>query len=256
MKQHFAKKDDLKKGTMKNFTVGETEVLLVHSEEGKFYAIGPECTHYGAPLEKGVINGERIVCPWHHACFNCRTGKMLEPPALDNLNKYEVYIEDGEISIDIPQGKETKEEKIEVNEIKSNPAFVIIGSGAAGNMAARTLREEGFKGRVIMISDDKHSTYDRPSLSKSFLSGDVESEDLPLQGKSFFDDRSIELLLDTQVVSLDTLTKSITLDDGKNIAYDKLLIATGGKPVVPFIPGSELENVFTLRNYSDSKKIV
>jgi apoptosis-inducing factor 3 len=256
MKQHLAKKDDLKKGTMKNFSAGETEVLLVHTKDGKFYAIEPKCNHYGAPLQNGVLNGERIVCPWHHACFNCKSGKVLEPPALDNLKKYELSMENGNISVVIPEEEKSKTEKFKVEDVKTHPIFVIIGSGAAGNMAARTLRVEGFKGRVIIISEDKHSTYDRPSLSKTFLSGNIDSEDLQLQEKSFFDNRSIELLLDTSVASLDTLTRSIILDSGKSISYDKLLIATGGKPVIPFIPGSELKNIFTLRTYTDSEKII
>ncbi len=165
-------------------------------------------------------------------------------------------MENGEISIDIPDREDTKAKKIDADEVKSSPVFVIIGAGAAGNMAARTLREEGFKGRIIMISGDESPTYDRPSLSKTFLSGNTEREELPLQGENFFDDKSIELMLNTKVVSLDTLTRSVTLDDGKNIGYDKLLIATGGKPIMPFIPGSELKNVITLRTLSDSKRII
>jgi NADPH-dependent 2,4-dienoyl-CoA reductase/sulfur reductase-like enzyme/nitrite reductase/ring-hydroxylating ferredoxin subunit len=256
MKRFLAKKNELKKGTMKNFSVGDTEVLLVRTEEGSFYATGPECTHYGAPLQKGILKGERIVCPWHHACFNCTTGEVLEPPALDDLNRYELSIENDEIMIEFPEEKKTKPEKINADEIKSHPTFVIIGSGAAGTIAARTLREEGFKGRVVVITGEKTPGYDRPLLSKKFLSGNIGSEELQLQKENFFDEYSIELMLDTSVVSLDAITKSITLVNGKNIVYDKLLISSGSRPVIPFIPGTELKNIFTLRNYRDSEHII
>src|SRR5687767_2303450 len=97
-----AKLSELKDGEMKEVAAGETKILLARVG-GKCYAVGAHCTHYGAPLVEGVLSGERIVCPWHHACFNVTTGNLEEPPAFDALPRFDVKIEGEQIFILLPE---------------------------------------------------------------------------------------------------------------------------------------------------------
>ncbi|MGB3512415.1 MAG: Rieske 2Fe-2S domain-containing protein [Microcoleaceae cyanobacterium] len=86
-----AKINDFKDGEMQQVSIGKTNIVLAKID-GQFKAFGGHCTHYGAPLAKGIISGDRIVYPWHNACYNTKTGKLQEPPGLDNLPEYEVTI--------------------------------------------------------------------------------------------------------------------------------------------------------------------
>lgn len=88
----IAKPGDLKDGEMRQVSAGGTDILLVRVG-GKYHAVGAHCTHYGALLAEGALCGERVVCPWHHACFNVATGDLEEPPALDALPRSEVRVE-------------------------------------------------------------------------------------------------------------------------------------------------------------------
>jgi nitrite reductase/ring-hydroxylating ferredoxin subunit len=144
---------DLKDGEMKAFDVGETKVLLARAN-GNFHAVGATCPHYGAPLAEGALCGERIICPWHHASFDVATGDLLEPPAFDALPRYEVRIEGERVIVTLPD--EPVDRRVPPmtgrGKRRDDRAFVILGGGAAGYMAAQTLREEGFQGRVLMIT--------------------------------------------------------------------------------------------------------
>src|SRR5688500_11747343 len=93
--------DDLGEGQMRAVKAGETEVLLVRIG-GELHALGAHCTHYGAPLADGVLSGTRIVCPWHHACFDAASGDLLEPPALDALPHFDVRVEGGRVLVAVP----------------------------------------------------------------------------------------------------------------------------------------------------------
>src|SRR6476469_7555273 len=95
------KLSEINDGEMKEVQAGTTPVLLARVD-GQCYALAAHCTHYGAPLAEGYLSGDRIVCPWHHACFNARNGNLEEPPALDSLAAYPIRIEDDEIFVDLP----------------------------------------------------------------------------------------------------------------------------------------------------------
>ena len=100
-----AKKDDLQNGQMKQIAVGDSQLLLSKVND-KFYATGAFCTHYGAPLEKGILCGERIVCPWHNACFNAIAGEQEEPPGLDSLSSFPTKVEGDNVLVrDLPKNK-------------------------------------------------------------------------------------------------------------------------------------------------------
>ncbi len=225
-----AKTTDLTDGQMKPITIDDTKILLVRLN-GTFYAVGSICPHYGAPLEKGVLCGDRLVCPWHKACFNVTNGALLEPPALDDLPQFNVRISSNDVFISIPEGKpdHCTPVMVEADPQVNSRTFVILGAGAAGCSAAQTLRQVGFQGRIVMIGLEDRVPYDRPSLSKQYLAGKKQADAMPLRSPEFFEQHGIERL-NRQVVTVDATTKSISFADGSSMQYDTLLLATGGQP--------------------------
>ena len=133
--------------------------------------------------------------------------------------------------------------------------FVIIGAGHAGGQAAATLRTKGFAGRIVIVGDEEYLPYERPPLSKAVLSGDLEVMRTFLKRETWYDDKNVELRLQTLVTKIDTANKSLTLSDGETLAYDKLLIATGTRVRKLDLPGAELDNIFYLRAISDTLAI-
>ena len=93
---------DLGDGEMKEVSAGETKILLARVGDD-FHAVSPTCPHYGAPLVEGTLCGTRVMCPWHHACFNVTNGDMEEPPALDSLMHYDLRVRDGRIFASLPE---------------------------------------------------------------------------------------------------------------------------------------------------------
>src|SRR5581483_4752636 len=137
---------DLVEGGLLTGRVGDDEVLLVR-RAGTVSAIAAHCTHYHGPLADGLIVGDTIRCPWHHACFSLRTGDALAAPALSPLDCYVVSESEGRIVVggkkDRPAAKPAGSGRI-----------VIVGGGAAGFAAAEMLRRRGFRGDVTMLSND------------------------------------------------------------------------------------------------------
>ncbi|RJP81044.1 MAG: pyridine nucleotide-disulfide oxidoreductase [Candidatus Zixiibacteriota bacterium] len=249
--------DDLSDGEMKIFSQDGVEVLLVRID-GRYHALGPHCTHYGAPLDQGVLHGERIVCPWHAAQFSAVTGGLVEPPGLNVLPRYEVEIRGGEVIVKVP-------ERIQAGVIPSlgrpdyqqdDRTFAILGAGAAGYSAAQAMREAGYQGRIVLVTREEHAPYDRPTLSKSYLAGDMEPEGLPLRQDSFYADYGIELMLGREAVGVSPAHKEILFAAGQPLAFDKLLIATGGLPRTLNLPGAALDHLFVLRSRVDSDNII
>ena len=242
---------------MKEFSIGETRVLLARVD-GRFHAVSAVCTHYGGPLAEGVLCGTRVMCPWHHAVFNVVNGDMVEPPALDALTCYDVRVEGERVLVGVPEDNETRRmpEMVQRDTAVDSRQFVIIGAGAAGYAAAQTLREEGFRGNVVMITREDRAPYDRPNLSKDYLHGHAEPEWMPLRPDEFFKDHDIQLVLNKEVTSVDARSKTITFDTDETMEYDALLVATGGAPVRLNIPGSDLKNVCLLRSFADADSII
>ena len=109
--KEIAKKNDLKNGEMKSFKIDDKEVLLCRIKD-EFFAVGAYCTHYGAPLEEGILKGDTIICPWHHSWFNAKSGKLMEPPAMDSLPKYEIKTEGDSETIDLTGKIERRRHKL------------------------------------------------------------------------------------------------------------------------------------------------
>lgn len=252
-----AKIHDLKDGEMQQVSVGKTNIVLAKID-GQFKAFGGNCTHYGAPLAQGIISGDRIVCPWHNACFSTKTGELQEPPGLDNLPQYEVSIHAEDVMVSIPE--ESTPFECTPPMTKHDPqvdsrVFVIIGTGVAGLNAAEIMRKSGFQGRLVMISASDKLPYDRTMLSKSYLQGEKSENALPLRSEEFYKNQDIEMIANTKITRVDTKNKTIPLPGG-TMKYDALLLATGCQAMKLDVPGADLENVFTLRDYQDSENII
>ena len=129
--------------------------------------------------------------------------------------------------------------------------MVIIGCGQAGGQAAASLRQEKYDGPITMIGQEPYIPYQRPPLSKQYLSGEQEKEKLSLRQESFYSEKEINLKLETSVLSLDPHKKELQLENDETVTYDKLLIATGGRPRKLEVDGHTLKGIHYLRNIDD-----
>lgn len=248
---------DLQNGQMKQIEVENSQILLSKIAD-QYYATTAFCTHYGAPLAKGVLCGERIVCPWHNACFNAIAGQQEEPPGLDSLTHFPVRVEGEQVLVKLPSEvpqQRTLEMAGEAPEVESR-TFVVLGAGAAGTAAVERLRQEGFQGKVVLVSAEEKLPYDRTKLSKNYLQGQAESASLSLRSCEFYDCYSIELRFGQAVTEVDALTKTITFADDSQLKFDSLLLATGGSARTLDVSGSELTNIFTIRQPEDVDSIL
>ncbi|QJD81247.1 FAD-dependent oxidoreductase [Spirosoma rhododendri] len=251
--------DDLKDGELKDVRVGDTDVLLARVD-GQYYALHPKCTHYQAPLSKGLLNGNRLVCPWHNACFDVRSGHRLEAPALNGLPTHEVRIEGDQVMVRLTTDKESLENPMSTPDPANNTTCVIVGSGGAGAFAAEAMREGGFTGNILMLTSSSQAPYDRPNCSKDYLQGKAPDEWMPLRTPDFYADYGIEIRTGQQVTRLDPQKKEIELSAGEGqpterITYDKALICSGGKPNKLPVPGADLNGVHVLRSLHDSQQL-
>lgn len=213
--------------------VGEEDVLLVQAGS-EIFAIEPACSHYHGPLAEGLVVDDTIRCPWHHACFSLRTGEATRPPALNALAVWDVA-RDGD-RIVVQRKREAPKPSTAHRSAPTPEKFVIVGGGAAGFAAAKTLRREGFSGAITMLSNDGAMPVDRPNLSKDYLAGNAPEDWLPLRGEDYYQDAGIDLRLNTNVSAFDPKARSVTLGNGDKLPFDRLLLATGAEPVKLQIP--------------------
>jgi NADPH-dependent 2,4-dienoyl-CoA reductase/sulfur reductase-like enzyme/nitrite reductase/ring-hydroxylating ferredoxin subunit len=252
-------------GMLLGHALGEPVLLVRRGQEA--FAIGAVCTHYGAPLADGLLVGDTIRCPWHHAGFSLRTGEALRAPALDPVACWRVeQVRDVARQFtptDAPVGAVFVREKFEpalLPPATPGPnmpnSVVIVGGGAAGNAAAELLRREGYSGRLTLLSAVDAVPCDRPNLSKGFLAGTAPGTSNPLRPAAFYQQHKIDLKLNAHVVSIDTVGRNVQLADGSRHDYDALLLATGAEPVRLDLPEAELPHVHYLRTPADSEAIV
>jgi 3-phenylpropionate/trans-cinnamate dioxygenase ferredoxin reductase subunit len=232
--------------------LGDTEILLLRRGD-RLYAIGATCTHYGAPLIDGLVVGDTIRCPWHHACFKLGSGVAIRPPALNDLACWRVEETGGAIYVHEPLHQPAPPMLAPTGLPES---VVIIGGGASANKAAMTLRQEGYAGLITMLSADADAPYDRPVLSKDYLSGHAQADWVPLRSPDFYTDHQINLRLRTPVARIDKDAKELLLENGRRVSYGALLIATGAEPVRLDVPGADLPHVHLLRSLADCNSIL
>ncbi len=233
--------------------VGDEDVLLVQGGS-EVFAIAPECTHWHGPLAEGLVVGDSIRCPWHHACFSLRTGEPTRPPALNTLAVWDV-LRDGD-TIKVQRKREAPQAAPSHRTAPAKERFVIIGGGGAGFAAVEMLRREGFAGSITMLSNDSAAPVDRPNLSKDYLAGSAPEEWLPLRDDEYYNNAGIDLRLKANVTAIDPKAHAVTLENGDKLPFDKLLLATGAEPVKLPIPGADQPHVHTLRSLADSRAII
>jgi NADPH-dependent 2,4-dienoyl-CoA reductase/sulfur reductase-like enzyme/nitrite reductase/ring-hydroxylating ferredoxin subunit len=247
--------DRLVDGRMVAGHVGEEPVLLVRRGDD-FFAVGATCTHYGGPLAEGLVVGDTVRCPWHHACFSLRTGEALHAPAFSPLACWKV--ERREDRVFVQHKKQPLEPpRTAVAAGAGSPSkIVIVGGGAAGFAAAEKLRRERYEGDLVMVSSEEVPPVDRPNLSKDYLAGKAPQEWVPLRPDSFYVDNGVDLRLRTNATGIDVPARQVVLEDGTRVAYDRLLLATGAEPVRLSVPGAELPYVRMLRSFADCRAII
>ncbi len=232
--------------------VGEEDVLLVRGESGVF-AVGAYCTHYHGPLADGLVTGNSIRCPWHHACFDLRNGEATRAPAFSPIDCWSVETRGDMVFVREKLAAPSRK----VTELPAAPdKIVIIGGGAAGFAAAEMLRREQFAGDIVMLSQEASTPVDRPNLSKDYLAGSAPEDWIPLRPDEFYRDARIDLRLETEVSSIDAAKREVILKGGEAVRYDRLLLATGAEPHRLPIPGANLPYVHTLRTLADSRAII
>ncbi|WP_165979509.1 FAD-dependent oxidoreductase [Paraburkholderia guartelaensis] len=247
--------------SMRRVELEGVPVLLVnagtssHPQDPQVRAFTADCPHAGAPLEQGALCEGRIVCPWHKAAFAVENGQWLEPPALEGLKTYPVRVESDAVFVDLeperaaPQGPK---------QARPGPQrrIAIIGGGAAAAAAAATLLEVGFTGEVTMFAAEPQAPYDRTCLSKFVPAGEMKPGEVPaILPEALTRDPRLRIE-HREVTRFDVPTRQVTLADGRQPAFDAVLIASGSVPVRPGIAGAELGRVFTLRTLADAGGIL
>ena len=249
---------DLTKGVASG-SLADGDTLLGHADGepvllarcgGVLTAIGAKCTHYGGPLAEGLVVGETIRCPWHHAAFSLRTGESLRPPALAGVTCWKVEERSGTATV---LGRQQPVPRA-VADRHGPESVLIIGGGPAGTVAASTMRHEGYDGPITIVDAGASPPCDRPNLSKDYLAGTAPEEWIPLHPPSFYDEHRITLLLNTRVVAIDAANHKVRFEDGSERGFGALLIATGASPVRLDITGAS--RVRYLRTLADSRSII
>jgi len=247
-----ARETELSTGEMKQVQAGATAVLLVRLEDG-FHAVGALCTHYEAPLATGALCDDRVICPWHHACFDVRSGAQLEPPGLDDLPVFPVRVKEGEVWVEIPD--QPVEMPSPGRTTTDSRTCVIMGGGCAGAYSVEALRNHGFGGHIVWITGEEFPPVDRPVLSKGYLSGESTEEWISLRDPGFYEARGIEVRKGKRVTRVDAVQQTVTLDDGQVLSYDTAILATGAIARSLPVPGSDLEGIYSLHSLDDSRRL-
>lgn len=229
----------------------EGERVVLVRAGGRLCAVAGTCTHLGAPLEKGLIVGDEIRCPWHHARFAIATGEAIGAPAIAPLACYTVCEQDGVVRIT---------ERSRVGPVRhpgsSDGRIVIVGGGAAGYACADMLARAGQGGRVTMLSADADPPYDRTFCSKHYLAGEKSRAEcmMPTPGQGLGPPPDIRS--GVEVVSLDSEGHAVVTAQGGRIGYDRLVLATGAEPIVPRFAGSDHPAVHVLRTLADADALI
>ena len=248
--------DDLADGGMIGGHVGEEPVLLARRGD-EFFAIGSACSHYGGPLAEGLAVGDTVRCPWHHARFSLRTGEAIGAPAFNPVACWRVDKRDGKACVREKITPPDRRSAVQARSASENAErVVIVGGGAAAFATAEMLRREGFAGSVTLLSSDDAAPYDRPNCSKDYLAGNAPEDWIPLKPAEFYREHAIDVALGTNVTGIDVKAQQVAVAGGRNVAFDKLVLATGAEPIRLDIPGASEPHVHVLRSLGDARAII
>ncbi|CAG9326349.1 unnamed protein product [Blepharisma stoltei] len=254
------REDELIEGVLKKVQVGNNpeNFIVVAKVNGAVYAVSGKCPHYFLPLNPGYLDGYTLICPFHGAQFDIRTGELIGAPGQRSLQSFEARISNGNVVVKIPDSKvdqvsgATDSRRLVKRDPANNTSFVIIGGGAAGQAAAETLRKEGFTGKITILTKETILPYDRVPLSKAF-----KSDASLLRDQSFYDEYGIEVKTGAAVQQIDNKTKKIKLESKEEVPYDKVLVATGAAARVPGPLrrlAANVEGIYTIRSAADHHK--
>ncbi|PPQ99135.1 hypothetical protein CVT24_009325 [Panaeolus cyanescens] len=266
---------ELKDGNMKEVDFEDGKVLLYRLDD-KVHATSAWCTHYGAPLAKGVLTADGRVT-WYFfirrfhvealitegimlACFNVCTGDIEEAPALMSLHTFKTEVKDGKIHVTaVPADTQKKNlarqpKLVSTGANSTGKGVVIVGGGPGAFHAVETLREVGYPGPINILTKEEYPPIDRTKLSKA-LTTDPNSillrtaADLKIK-------YGTNVRVGTEVTSIDTEKKTVTIGNNEEtIPYDGLILATGSIPRKLPVEGADLENVYTFRGIDDAKRV-
>ncbi|KAI0324656.1 hypothetical protein GY45DRAFT_1262449 [Cubamyces sp. BRFM 1775] len=254
---------ELKDGEMKEVPFEDGKVLLSRLGD-KIHATSAFCTHYGAPLAKGVLTADgRVVCPWHGACFNVCTGDIEDAPAPTALHSFKAEIVNGKINVTADPANTTSANKSRQPKLLAtgssvpvgqSKGVVIVGGGSGAFHCIESLREHGYNGPITVLSKEHYAPIDRTKLSKALVTDPAK-----LEWRSLADLRSkygVDYRSGVEVSGVDIASKEVVVGASQErVPYETLVLASGGVPRRLPIEGKDLANVLTLRGVEDAKKI-
>ncbi|EEB06944.1 apoptosis-inducing factor Aif1 [Schizosaccharomyces japonicus yFS275] len=252
---------------------GTSASVLLLRHKDQFYATSSKCSHYGAPLANGCLNGNgSIVCPWHGAAYNIETGDIEDSPALNALRRFPVVEKAaGELWIDVPDtdGQHglsllTPEGcwRNRASEVYKKPPgtstptkrqVCIVGGGQGAAVAIEALRENGYTDAITVFTKESVLPYDRPKLSKSLMH---DMNKIGLQKREHYEALDIVFHFSSEVNKIDVKNKIIYYgEQGDEQSYDYVILATGGVPRALPIEGADANNVYLLRSQHDAARL-
>ncbi|KAN0113037.1 hypothetical protein V8E51_005988 [Hyaloscypha variabilis] len=250
---------DLKLGEKREVEVNGIEEgkVLLCNVGGKVTALGSKCTHYGAPLVKGILTADgRITCPWHGACFNAKNGDIENAPAIDSIPSFQLSEKNGAVYITGEQQSikgSRRKPNIKISGISGPEKVVIVGGGSGALGTLEALRENGYKGSITLISSEGYNPIDRTKLSKALID---DASKIALRDDAWFKEGNVDFVSD-EVTGVDFSGKKVSTKAGSSFPYTKLVLATGGTPKSLPLPGfKDLSNIFLLRTVPHVKAIL
>jgi NADPH-dependent 2,4-dienoyl-CoA reductase/sulfur reductase-like enzyme/nitrite reductase/ring-hydroxylating ferredoxin subunit len=250
----LAQTKEIDPGTTKYIELNQDHSILIVNSDGAFTALYGKCSHYNLPLKDAALCEHRLRCPFHHACFDVRNGSQLEMPGLGGLQQFDLEVEEGDIYVELPE-QWNVHPRPEAAENDGKETHLIVGGGVAAVNAIYGMRSAGCKAKVILITAEEELPYDRTALSKAYLQGGKPAEKLPLLPEDWYRSMKVDCWLNTLVRQIDAVNKKLHLEDGRELDFDGLLLATGASPRSLSLPGSELGNIFSVRQLEASKAL-
>ncbi|KAK0204677.1 hypothetical protein DFS33DRAFT_1321953 [Desarmillaria ectypa] len=250
---------ELKDGEMKEVDFEQGKVLLSRLGNN-IHATSAYCTHYGAPLAKGVLTHDgKVTCPWHGACFHVSSGDIEDAPAPAGIHSFETRVTDGKIYVSANPAYTLKEKMARPPKLSTTgfdavgKGTIIVGGGAGAFSLVESLRENGYKYPITILTKEPHAPIDRTKLSKALI-----TDPSKLEWKNAAELKikfGTNVRTGVTVTSIDFPNRKVIIDGKDSLIYDKLVLATGGTPRRLPIPGANLENVFTFRTVEDARKV-
>lgn len=251
--------DALEDGGVTGVEVDGTPICLFRMGS-EVYATHGICTHALAFLKDGWVENGTVECPLHQGVFDIRTGEAKCAPLTEDLPTYAVKVEGNDVHVDlemraIPLNSEVGEPLALATSDTGGPHLVVIGAGQAAAAAIRAARGAGFSGPITLVGEELHLPYERPPLSKDLLLGKADFASCARLPPHDAATLNVAHRPSVRAISVDAPAKIVTLADGSVLAYDHLLIATGGRARRLPIPGGDLPGVLYLRTLEDAQAI-